>query len=95
MEQTYLAVNGWNLGYKTSLPYRRIVAKFSTSLLTGGSDYLSQDTMSRLVSQVAQLHKQGLELLIVSCGAIASGRYKLGLSKELKEDIPGGQGKAH
>jgi len=64
------------------LPYHRIVAKFGTSLLTGGSDRLNQDIMSSLVAQVAQLHKRGLELLIVSSGAIAAGRHKLGLTKE-------------
>ena len=68
-------------------PYHRIVAKFGTSLLTGGSDHLDQDVVSSLVSQVAQLHSQGLELLIVSSGAIAAGRQKLGLTKE-RRDIP-------
>ena len=67
-----------------TLPYHRIVAKFGTSLLTAGSDHLNQDIMSSLVDQVAQLHKRGLELLVVSSGAIASGRYKLGLTKEIK-----------
>jgi len=66
------------------LSYHRIVAKFGTSLLTGGSEHLNLETMSRLVDQVAQLYNQGLELLVVSSGAIAAGRYKLGLSKELK-----------
>ena len=66
------------------LPHHRIVVKFGTSLLTGGSDQLNQDTMSKLVAQVAQLHKQGLELLIVSSGAMASGRHKLGLTKKIK-----------
>ena len=45
---------------------------------------MDEDIMSRLVAQVAQLHRQGLEMLIVSSGAIASGRYKLGLTKELR-----------
>ena len=67
-----------------SSPYHRIVAKFGTSLLTGDSEHLNQDIMSSLVTQVAQLHKQGLELLVVSSGAIAAGRYKLGLTRELK-----------
>jgi len=69
---------------KSVLPYHRIVAKFGTSLLTGGSDRLNRDIMSRLVSQVAQLHEQGLEMIIVSSGAIASGRHKLGLTKQIK-----------
>ena len=64
--------------------YHRIVAKFGTSLLTGGGDHLEPDVMSSLVNQVAQLHKQGRKLLIVSSGAIASGRHKLGLTRELK-----------
>ncbi len=64
--------------------YHRIVAKFGTSLLTGGSDRLNREIMSSLVSQVAQLHKQGLEMIIVSSGAIASGRYKLGLTRQIK-----------
>ncbi len=67
-----------------SLPYRRIVIKLGTSLLTGGSDHLDQDVISNLVAQVAQLHQQGLELLVVTSGAMTSGRSKLGLSKKVK-----------
>jgi glutamate 5-kinase len=40
--------------------------------------------MANLVNQVAQLHKQGLELLVVSSGAISSGRHKLGLTKQVR-----------
>jgi len=65
-------------------PYHRIVVKLGTSLLTGGSDHLNQDIMSSLVAQVAQLHRQGLKLLVVSSGAITAGRYKLGLTKKLR-----------
>jgi len=72
------------MGKVTNLLYHRIVVKLGTSLLTGGSDHLNQEVMSGLIAQVAQLHKQGLELLIVSSGAIAAGRYKLGLTKELR-----------
>jgi len=68
---------------KASL-YNRIVAKFGTGLLTGGSDHLNQDIMSSLVAQVAQLHHRGLELIVVSSGAIASGRHKLGLTKKVR-----------
>jgi len=63
--------------------YHRIVVKLGTSLLTGGGDHLDEDVMSSLVAQVAKLHRQGLELLIVSSGAITAGRYKLGLTKKL------------
>ena len=68
----------------SNLPYRRIAVKFGTSLLTGGSDCLSEAVISGLVSQVAQLHQQGAEMLVVSSGAIAAGRYKLGLTRKLR-----------
>ena len=68
----------------SSLPYHRIVAKFGTKLLTGGGDRLNQAIMSSLVAQVAQLHQQGREIIVVSSGAIASGRYKLGLTREVR-----------
>lgn len=64
--------------------YRRIVAKFGTSLLTGGSDCLNYEVMSALVEQVAELQRQGRELIVVSSGAIASGRHKLGLTPKVK-----------
>ena len=69
---------------KSSLPYHRIVAKLGTNLLTSNTGQLDHAIMSKLVTQVAQLHQQGLELLIVSSGAIAAGRHKLGLIKKFK-----------
>ncbi len=69
---------------KSSASYHRIVAKFGTSLLTGGSDHLDREIMASLVGQVGQLHKQGREVIIVSSGAIAAGRHMLGLAKQIK-----------
>jgi glutamate 5-kinase len=60
-----------------SMSYHRIVAKFGTSLLTSGTDHLDLQVMSSLVEQLARLHGQGQELVIISSGAIASGRQKL------------------
>ncbi len=57
--------------------YRRIVAKFGTSLLTAGSDRLDLVAMSRLVGQVARLREAGCEVAIVSSGAQAAGRHVL------------------
>jgi len=64
-----------------------MVVKLGTSLLTGGSDRLERDVMSRLVSQMARLHKQGLEIIVVSSGAMAAGRQRLGLTRKIR-DIP-------
>ncbi len=66
------------------MPYRRIVVKLGTSLLTGGSGKLNEDIMSNLVGQVARLHHQGLELVVVSSGAIAAGRHKLGVPRGIR-----------
>jgi len=59
------------------MAYHRIVAKFGTSLLTSGTDHLDLQVMSSLVEQIARLHHQGREIVIISSGAIASGRQKL------------------
>jgi glutamate 5-kinase len=57
--------------------YHRIVAKFGTRLLTAGGEHLDLRIMDNLAKQVAQLHNQGREIIIVSSGAIAAGREKL------------------
>jgi len=59
------------------MTYHRIVAKFGTGLLTSGTDHLDLQVMSSLVEQVARLQRQGKEIVIISSGAIASGREKL------------------
>jgi glutamate 5-kinase len=59
------------------MTYRRIVAKFGTGLLTSGTDYLDLQVMSSLVEQIARLRGQGEEIVVISSGAIASGRQKL------------------
>ena len=69
---------------KSALAYKRIVTKFGTGLLTGGSEGLNERVMSGLASQLAQLHTQGLEMVIVSSGAIASGRQQLGIANQAK-----------
>jgi glutamate 5-kinase len=69
---------------RPALPYRRIVVKFGTSLLTAGANQLSEERMADLVAQVARLHQQEVGLVIVSSGAIAAGRHKLGLTEKLR-----------
>jgi len=64
--------------------YQRIVAKFGTSLLTGGTDHLDMEMVSGLVRQLSALHRQAKELVLVTSGAVACGRHKLGLPKKLK-----------
>jgi glutamate 5-kinase len=86
MEQTlFKKMSKNNKNQKSpSLAYQRIVVKLGTSLLTGGSNRLNQEVMSNLVRQIARLHEQGAETIIVSSGAIAAGRHKLGLTGTIK-----------
>ncbi len=69
--------------------YRRIVAKFGTNLLTSGGDELDIEHMSQLVAQVAALRQAGVEVIVVSSGAVAAGRSRLGIKRgRNRRDIP-------
>ena len=68
----------------TGSPYRRLVIKAGTALLTGGTDHLNMETMTSLVGQIAPLRQRGMEIVLVSSGAIAAGRHTLGLARERK-----------
>ena len=83
------SVNDIQQSYPYPAPsrYRRIVVKAGTGVLTGGSDHLDPEVMRGLVVQIAKLHKEGAEVILVSSGAVAAGRYILGLEKE-RRDIP-------
>ncbi|HET9476414.1 MAG TPA: glutamate 5-kinase [Dehalococcoidia bacterium] len=67
------------------LKYRRVVAKFGTNVLTAGTARLDLEVMAALVGQVARLHQFGAEVMVVTSGAIAAGRHRLGLKGERKE----------
>ncbi|MEX2237573.1 MAG: glutamate 5-kinase [Dehalococcoidia bacterium] len=62
--------------------YRRVVAKFGTNLLTAGSERLDLQTMAALVGQAAALRAAGVEIVLVTSGAIAAGRHELGRPPE-------------
>ena len=69
---------------------KRIVVKLGTSTLTEGTAYLSPPRMVELVRQMAHLHSQGSELVLVTSGAIAVGRQELDFPR-LPKDIPAKQ----
>ena len=68
---------------------KRIVLKFGTNLLTAGQDCLDIDFMSNLVTQVAELHREKHEVLIVTSGAVAAGRQLLGIARESTRELKG------
>ena len=55
----------------------RITVKIGSNVLTRTDGSLDVTRMSALVDQVAALRKQGIEVLMVSSGAMASGRSEL------------------
>lgn len=73
-------------------PYRRIVVKIGSNLLTGGGDRLDAHAMAGLVRQIAALHRLGSQLVVVSSGAIAAGRHRIGdLDDTRHRDLPARQ----
>ncbi len=69
------------------LKYNRIIAKFGTNVLTAGSSKLDMAAMADLAAQVSTLHEQGAEIIVVTSGAIAAGRHRLG-AKGGRKDMP-------
>lgn len=62
--------------------YRRIVVKIGSALLVDRATGLKAEWLKSLVEDIAALTRDGVEVLVVSSGAIALGRTILGLSKK-------------
>lgn len=61
----------------------RIAVKIDSNVLTRRDGTLDVTRMSALVDQVAELHKAGVEIILVSSGAVASGRSEIHPAKKL------------
>jgi glutamate 5-kinase len=70
--------------------YQRIVVKLGTSTLTDGTRQLHKARMLGMVQQIARLHAAGAEVTLVTSGAVAAGRERLGFP-ELGRDVPAKQ----
>jgi glutamate 5-kinase len=68
----------------------RIVIKIGTSTLTSGTPSLAPPKLIEFARQVSQLQAGGHQLMLVSSGAIAAGRERLGFP-QLPKDIPAKQ----
>jgi glutamate 5-kinase len=60
---------------------RRVVVKIGSSLLTNQGAGLDRNAIADWVRQIAQLRKRGVEVLVVSSGAIAEGMKRLGWAR--------------
>jgi glutamate 5-kinase len=57
---------------------RRWVIKIGSALLTENGVGLNRDNIAQWVEQIAHLREQGMEILLVSSGAVAEGMCRLG-----------------
>ncbi|MDR0419331.1 MAG: glutamate 5-kinase, partial [Prevotellaceae bacterium] len=63
--------------------FSRITVKIGSNVLTRKDGTLDTDRLASLVEQVATLQKKGVEVILVSSGAVASGRSELKPRKKL------------
>ena len=63
--------------------FKRIVVKVGSNVLTRKDGTLDVTRMSALVDQVAELRQMGMEVILVSSGAVASGRSEVQSLKKL------------
>ena len=61
----------------------RIAVKIGSNVLTRADGTLDVTRMSALVDQIAALHKAGIKVVLISSGAVASGRSELSPIKKL------------
>jgi glutamate 5-kinase len=66
---------------------KRVVIKIGSRVLTDADGALDKNVIGRICHDIAALRRQGLQIVVVSSGAIAAGRSELGL-KDRPKTIP-------
>jgi glutamate 5-kinase len=75
------AVNSYKL--KNNKPdFNRIAIKVGSNVITQPDGSLNDGRILRLVEDVAILYKQGIEVVLISSGAVAAGRSEISPSKK-------------
>ncbi|MDR0961498.1 MAG: glutamate 5-kinase [Mediterranea sp.] len=64
-------------------PYSRIAIKVGSNVLTRADGTLDVTQMSALVDQMAELHRDGIQIILISSGAVASGRSEVNPPRKL------------
>jgi len=62
---------------------KRIALKIGSNVLTRKDGALDITRMSSLVDQIAELHRNGVEIILISSGAVASGRSEIHVKGKL------------
>lgn len=63
----------------------RWVVKIGSALLTDDGKGLARESIANWVKQLAELRKQGLEIVLVSSGSVAEGMSRLGIKERPSE----------
>ncbi|MDR3218364.1 MAG: glutamate 5-kinase [Dysgonamonadaceae bacterium] len=64
---------------------KRLAIKIGSNVLTRADGTLDVTRMSSLVDQIAFLHRNGLEIILISSGAVASGRNEIKVKGRLDD----------
>lgn len=62
---------------------QRIVIKVGSNVLTTSKGALDLERIEKLVTQIAQLHREEIEIILISSGAVASGRSEIIANRKL------------
>jgi hypothetical protein len=65
----------------TNTPLKRVVVKVGSNVLALPKGGLNQERIAELTSTIADAVKAGIEVILVTSGAVAAGRGLLGLTK--------------
>jgi glutamate 5-kinase len=63
--------------------YKKIAVKVGSNVLTRSDGTLNITRMSALVDQIAELYRQGISIVLISSGAVASGRSEIKPDRKL------------
>ncbi|OIP81357.1 MAG: glutamate 5-kinase [Porphyromonadaceae bacterium CG2_30_38_12] len=65
------------------MKFKKIAVKIGSNVLTHADGTLDITRMSALVDQISVLRKHAVEIVLISSGAVASGRSILGINKKM------------
>ena len=63
--------------------YKKIAVKIGSNVLTRADGTLDVTRMSSLADQISTLRKSGVDVIMISSGAVASGRSEMNISRKL------------
>ncbi|MBQ1864386.1 MAG: glutamate 5-kinase, partial [Thermoguttaceae bacterium] len=63
---------------------KHLVVKVGTNVLTTQAGLLNQDRIHHLVEEICEIRKRGIDVILVSSGAVGAGMGRIGLDKRPK-----------